>query len=143
MAVARVQKMVLITVYEVKPRRRRLSFSKNHHARLRPSHQHSGGAYNRRAELLQYCQQLRAHGHQIGTTSRAIPRNQHTSNKACPSDSCVLCLYIRNLEWLLGVSLNFATIYRLFQHIAIRVNTRNSRVGPDNIGRGCCCRILF
>ncbi|XP_039135256.1 uncharacterized protein LOC120272494 [Dioscorea cayenensis subsp. rotundata] len=85
MAVARVQKMVLITVYEVKPRRRRLSFSKNHHARLRPSHQHSGGAYNRRAELLQYCQQLRAHGHQTGTTSRAIPRNQHTSNKIVPA----------------------------------------------------------
>ncbi|KAM0934569.1 hypothetical protein DsansV1_C31g0217681 [Dioscorea sansibarensis] len=112
MAVAQVQKMVLITVYEVKPRRRRLSFSQNHHARRLSSNHHTGSAYNRRAELLQYCQQLRAHSHQTGTTSRATP--------------------IINVQ---------AT--RLFLLIAIRVNTRNSRLGPENIGRGCCCQILF
>ncbi|KAJ0968276.1 hypothetical protein J5N97_025193 [Dioscorea zingiberensis] len=52
MAVAKVEKMVLITVYEVRPRRRRLSFSHNHHAHRKPSRHQGGSGYNRRADLL-------------------------------------------------------------------------------------------
>ncbi|KAF5734247.1 hypothetical protein HS088_TW16G00694 [Tripterygium wilfordii] len=93
-------KAVLLTVYVEKPRRRSSSRNKHHHHHHHHHYHHlhhnnrhvaAGGntGYNRRAQLLQYSQNLRDHS----ASTNHPPKTNQVPNTPPLNDKRYLCLY--------------------------------------------------